>query len=86
MSPEIITMILIGIAIISIQMTTFIYLLNRMDKMSDRMDVMQKEMSEGKQEVLQAVGAVSERVARLEGIIIGRQEVSNGTFTQTGDD
>ena len=86
MSPEVITMILIGIAIISIQMTTFIYLLNRMDKMSDRMDVMQKEMSEGKQEVLQAVGAVSERVARLEGIIIGRQEVSNGTFTQTGDD
>ena len=86
MSPEIITMILIGIAIISIQMTTFIYLLNRMDKMSDRMDVMQKEMSEGKQEVLQAVSALSERVARLEGIIIGRQEVSNGTFTQTGDD
>ena len=86
MSPEIITMILIGIAIISIQMTTFIYLLNRMDKMSDRMDVMQKEMSEGKQEVLQAISALSERVARLEGIIIGRQEVSNGTFTQTSDD
>ena len=84
MSPEIITMIAMGIAIIGIQMTTFIYLLNRMDKMSDRMDVMQKEMIEGKQEVLQAVSALSERVARLEGIIIGRQEVSNGTFTQTG--
>ena len=86
MSPEIITMIAIGIAVISIQMTTFIYLLNRMDKMSERMDGMQKEMSEGKQEVLQAVGTVSERVARLEGIIIGRQEVGNGAVTQTGDD
>lgn len=86
MSPEIITMIAIGIAVIGIQMTTFIYLLNRMDKMSERMDSMQKEMSEGKQEVLQAVGAVSERVARLEGILIGRLEVGNGTITQTGDD
>ena len=90
MSPEIIAIIIMTLTIIGIQMTTFIYLLNRMDKMSDRMDAMQKEMSEGKQEVLQAVGAVSERVARLEGIIIGRQEVSNGAFTQagtqTGDD
>ena len=86
MSPEIIAIIIMTLTIIGVQMTTFIYLLNRMDKMSDRMDVMQKEMSEGKQEVLQAVSALSERVARLEGIIIGRQEVSNGTFTQTGDD
>ena len=30
--------------------------------------------------------ALAERVARLEGIIIGRQEASNGTFTQVGDD
>ena len=79
-------MIAIGIAVISIQMTTFIYLLNRMDKMSERMDGMQKEMSEGKQEVLQAVGAVSERVARLEGILIGQFEVGNGIVTQSGDD
>ena len=86
MSPEVIAIIIMTLTIIGVQMTTFIYLLNRMDKMSDRMDVMQKEMSEGKQEVLQAVSALSERVARLEGIIIGRQEVSNGTFTQTGDD
>ena len=85
MSPEIITMIAIGIAIISIQITALVYLLNRMDKMSERMYGMQKAMSEGKQEVLQAVGAVSERVARLEGIIIGRQEVGNGTVTQAGD-
>ena len=72
MSPEIITMIAIGIAIIGIQMTTFIYLLNRMDSM-------QKEISEVKIEM-------RERFARLEGIIIGRQEVSNGALTQTGDD
>ena len=85
MSPEIITMIAIGIVIISIQITALVYLLNRMDKMSERMYGMQKAMSEGKQEVLQAVGAVSERVARLEGIIIGRQEVGNGTVTQAGD-
>ena len=78
-------MIAIGIAVISIQMTTFIYLLNRMDKMSERVDGMQKKMIEGKQEVLQAVGAVSERVARLEGILVGRQEVGNGTVTQSGD-
>ena len=75
MSPEIITMIAIGIAIIGVQMTTFIYLLNRMDRMSERMDAMQKEISE-----------VKERMARLEGIIIGRLEVGNGTVTQAGDD
>ncbi len=86
MSPEIITMIAIGIAVIGIQMTTFIYLLNRMDKMSERMDGMQREVSEGKQEVLQAVGVVSERVARLEGILIGRLEIGNGTITQAGND
>ena len=77
MSPEIIAIIIMTLTIIGIQMTTFIYLLNRID-------AMQKEMSEGKQEVLQAVSALSERVARLEGILIGRREVSNGTFTQTG--
>ena len=40
-----------------------------------RFDSLQKE-----------IGEVKERVARLEGILIGRQEVSNGTLTQTGDD
>ena len=74
MSAEIITMIAIGIVMISIQMTTFIYLLNRMDKISERMDAMQKD-----------IGAVSERVARLEGILIGRLEVGNGAMTQTGN-
>lgn len=68
MSPEIITMIAIGIAIIGIQMTTFLYTLRRMDGM-------QQEISE-----------VKERMARLEGILIGRLEVGNGVLTQTGDD
>lgn len=75
MSPEIITMIAIGIAIIGVQMTTFIYLMNRTDRMSERLDGMQRE-----------IGEVKERMARLEGILIGRLEVGNGTFTQTGDD
>ena len=68
MSPEIITMIAIGIAIIGIQMTTFLCTLRRMD-------AMQQEISE-----------VKERMARLEGILIGRLEVGNGALTQTGDD
>ena len=40
-----------------------------------RFDSLQKE-----------IGEVKERVARLEGILIGRQEVANGTLTQAGDD
>lgn len=40
-----------------------------------RIDAMQKEISE-----------VAERVARLEGVLISRLEVGNGTFTHTGDD
>lgn len=75
MSPEMIAIITMAIAIIGVQMTTFIYLSHRMDKMSERMDAMQKD-----------IGEVKERVARLEGILIGRLEVGNGTLTQTGDD
>ena len=73
------TIITVGIVGVGIQVTLFLNLLRRVDGM-------QKEMSEGKQEVLQAVGAVSERVARLEGILIGRLEVGNGTITQSGND
>ena len=40
-----------------------------------RFDSLQKE-----------IGEVKERVARLEGILIGRQEVTHGTLTQAGDD
>lgn len=61
----------IGI-IVGVQVATFLYTLRRMD-------AMQKEISEIKSEM-------KERLGRLEGILIGRQEVSNGTLTQTGDD
>ena len=66
------TIILVGIAGIGIQITISLYILRRMD---ERLDSMQKEISE-----------LKERVARLEGILIGRLEVGNGTFTQTGND
>ena len=66
------TIILVGIAGIGIQVTFALYMLRRMD---ERLDAMQKEISE-----------LEERVARLEGILIGRLEVGNGAFTQTGDD
>ena len=71
MSSEIITMIAIGIAVIGVQMTTFLYLLNRLDSM-------QKEISEVKSEM-------RERFARLEGILFGRQEVGDGALAQSGD-
>ena len=40
-----------------------------------RLDAMQRGISE-----------VKERVARLEGVLIGRQEVGHGTLTPAGDD
>ena len=79
MTPEFIAIIVMGLTIIGIQMTTFIYLMNRMDA---RMDAMQGEISELRKEI----SKVAERVARLEGILIGRLEVGNGTVTQSGND
>ena len=61
----------IGI-IVGVQVATFLYTLRRMDSV-------QKEISEIKSEM-------KERLGRLEGILIGRQEVGNGTFSQVGDD
>ena len=58
--------------IVGVQVATFLYTLRRMD-------AMQQEINEVKVEM-------RERLARLEGILIGRNEVSNGTFTQSGDD
>ena len=58
--------------IVGVQVATFLYTLRRMD-------AMQQEINEVKVEM-------RERLARLEGILIGRNEVSNGTFTRTGDD
>ena len=86
------TIIVMGMTIVGVQITMFIYLLRRTDTISERLDAMQKEFSREftavRQEissVRQEISTVAERVARLEGIIIGRLEVGNG-LTQTGDD
>ena len=82
MSAELITIVIaviaMGLTIVGIQMTTFIYLLRRMD---ERMDTLQRYVGE----VRRDVGELAERVSRIEGII-GRQEIGNGTVTQSGDD
>ena len=64
MSPEMIAIIAMGIAIVGIQMTTFIYMLRRMDGM-------QKEISEIRVDMAQMRTELTERIARLEGILIG---------------
>lgn len=48
MTPEIITMIAIGIAIIGVQMTTFIYLLDRMDRLQKEISEVKERMSRSK--------------------------------------
>ena len=80
------TIIVMGLMIIGIQVTMFIYLLRRTDAISELLDAMLKEFSREFGAVRQEISALAERAARLEGILIGRQEVSNGALTQTGDD
>ena len=79
------TIIVMGLTIIGVQVTLFLYLLRRTDAISDRLNAMQKEFSQEFRQVRKEISAVVERVARLEGIIVGRQEVGNGVV-QTGDD
>lgn len=80
MSPEMIAIIAMGIAIVGIQMTTFIYMLRRMDGM-------QKEISEIRVDMAQMRTELTERIARLEGILIGQQQMAaNGAPAQAGDD
>lgn len=80
MSPEMIAIIAMGIAIVGIQMTTFIYMLRRMDGM-------QKEISEIRVDMAQMRTELTERIARLEGILIGQQQMAaNGAPTHSGDD
>lgn len=74
-SAEMIAILLMGIAIIGVQVTVAIYMLRRLDSMQMEINELRKD-----------IGKVSERVARLEGILIGRLEVSNGTFTRMGDE
>ena len=80
MSPEMIAIIAMGIAIMGIQMTTFIYMLRRMDGM-------QKEISQIRVDMAQMKTDLTERIARLEGILIGQQQMAaNGAPTHSGDD
>ena len=73
MSPEMIAIIAMGIAIMGIHMTTFIYMLRRMDSIQSDMAQMRTELTE--------------RIARLEGILIGQQHMAaNGAPLQSGDD
>ena len=84
MSPEMIAIIAMGIAIMGIHMTTFIYLLRRMDGIHDGM---QKEFIESRVEMAQMRTELTERIARLEGILIGQQQMAaNGAPAQPGDD
>ena len=68
----------IGI-IVGVQVATFLYTLRRMDAMQA---TMYQEFGAMRQEI----SALTERVARLEGILIGKQEVGNGTLTPPGGD
>ena len=73
MSPEMIAIIAMGIAIMGIHMTTFIYMLRRMDGIQAEMAQMRTELTE--------------RIARLEGILIGQQQMAaNGAPAHPGDD
>ena len=73
MSPEMIAIIVMGIAIMGIHMTTFIYMLRRMDGIQAEMAQMKTDLTE--------------RIARLEGILIGQQQMAaNGAPAHSGDD
>lgn len=69
------TIILVGIAGIGMQVTIALYMLRRMDATQEEISELRKEIAK-----------VAERIARLEGILIGRLEVGNGAVTQPGDD
>ena len=70
MSAEMIAIIAVGVAIMGVQISTCICLARRMDGMQDEM---QKEISEIRVEMTQMATCLTERIARLEGILIGRQ-------------
>ena len=47
MSPEFIAILAVGIALFGVQITTFIYLLQRMDRLDARMSSLEVETKEG---------------------------------------
>ena len=73
MSAEMIAIIAVGIAIMGVQMTTLIYTLRRMDGIQSEMAQMRT--------------GLTERISRLEGILIGQQQMAaNGAPAHPGDD
>jgi hypothetical protein len=83
MSPELVAIIAMGFLIIGVQMTIFIYTMQRIDKLSDRIASMEVETKES---ISSLRVEMTERVARLEGIVIARTESGNGTVGAAGDD
>ena len=66
MSAEMIAIIAVGVAIMGVQISTCICL-------ARRMDAMRRELSEIRVQLTQMVTCLTERIARLEGILIGQQ-------------
>lgn len=94
MSPELVAIIAMGFLIISVQMTIFIYTMQRIDKLSDRIASLEVElkgdMAALRVEMVERMTtlevSLAERVARLEGIVLARTESGNGTVGAAGDD
>ena len=66
MSPEMIAIIAVGVAVMGVQISTCICL-------ARRMDAMRRELSEMNVQLAQMATCLTERIVRLEDILIGRQ-------------
>ena len=94
MSPELVAIIAMGFLIIGVQMTIFIYTMQRMDKLHDRMSSLEvelkRDMATLRVEMVERMTtlevSLTERVARLEGVVLARTESDNGTIGASGDD
>ena len=94
MSPELVAIIAMGFLIISVQMTIFIYTMQRIDKLSGRIASLEVElkgdMAALRVEMVERMTtlevSLTERVARLEGVVLARTESDNGTVGAAGDD
>ena len=69
------TIVIVGIMLGGIQLTMFNHLSRRMDALADKHDTIQRDMTD-----------IKERLARLEGILIGRNELDLDTLSQPDDD
>ena len=75
-----------GVAIIvTIQVAMFLYLIRRLDSLSDRMSDMRTELLAAIAANGDRISANGERIARIEGVIQGRREAEEA-LAQAGDD